>query len=47
MLLKCHYHLHPLVEIENAIVDSRIDEDYSLNIFEMIVSTSKLTKKLG
>jgi hypothetical protein len=33
MFLKCHHHLHPLVKSENGVVDQRIDEDYSLDIF--------------
>jgi hypothetical protein len=43
MLLKCYYHLHPLVESERGVVDPRVEEDMSLDIFEMIASTSDPT----
>jgi uncharacterized protein YktA (UPF0223 family) len=43
MLLKCYYHLHPLVERERGVVDQRVEEDMSLDIFEMITSTSEST----
>jgi hypothetical protein len=45
MLIKCHYHLHPLVvELEkNIIVDQGIEEDNSLDIFEMITNTNEPT----
>jgi hypothetical protein len=46
MLLKCYYHLHPLVEFERGVVDQRVEEDMSLDIFEMIVSTSEPTMEL-
>jgi hypothetical protein len=37
MLLKCYYHLHPLVEYEN---------DRSLDIFEMTISTNEVIIEL-
>ncbi len=43
MLLKCYYHLHPLVEYEGGVVDEKVEEDKSLNIFEMTTSTSEPT----
>jgi hypothetical protein len=46
MLLKCYYHLHPLVESERGVVDERVEEDMSLDIFEMITNTSEPTTKL-
>ncbi len=46
MLLKCYYHLHPLVEFEKGVVDQRVEEDRSLDILEMTTSTSELTRKL-
>jgi hypothetical protein len=46
MLIKCHYHLHPLVEFERDIVDQRIEEDNSLDIFEMIANISEPTTEL-
>ncbi len=39
MLLKCHHLLHPL--FENATIEQGVDEDCSLNIFEMITSTNE------
>jgi hypothetical protein len=30
MLLKCHYHLHPLVKSERDIVNQGVEEDHSL-----------------
>jgi hypothetical protein len=32
MLLKCQHPLHLLVEFDNAIVNWRVDEDYSLDL---------------
>jgi hypothetical protein len=46
MLLKCYYHLHPLVESERGVVDERVEKDMSLDIFEMITNTSEPTTKL-
>ncbi len=46
MFLKCHYHLHPLVESKGGVVDQRVEEDNNLNIFEMIVNISEPTTKL-
>ncbi len=43
MLLKCYYHLHPLVESERGVVDQRIEKDMSLDIFEMTSSTNEPT----
>ncbi len=39
MLLKCHHHLHPL--FENATFDQGVDEDCSLNIFEMTTNINE------
>jgi hypothetical protein len=36
IFLMCHYHLHPLVEYERGIVDQKVEEDNSLDVFEMI-----------
>jgi hypothetical protein len=44
MLLKCHYNLHPLAK--RVIVDQGVEEDNSLDIFEMITSTSELIMEL-
>jgi hypothetical protein len=46
MLLKCHYHLHPLVEFERGVVDQKVEKDNSLDIFEMTTSTNEPTTKL-
>jgi hypothetical protein len=46
MFLKCYYHLHPLVEYEGVVVDERVEEDMSLDIFEMTTNTSDPTMKL-
>jgi hypothetical protein len=46
MFLKCYYHLDPLVESKKGVVDQRVEEDRSLDIFEMTPSTSEPTMKL-
>jgi hypothetical protein len=46
MLFKCYYHLHPLVEYERGVVNQKIEEDRSMDIFEMITNTSELTMEL-
>jgi energy-converting hydrogenase A subunit M len=46
MLLKCYYHLHPLVESKRGVVDQKVEEDMSLDIFEMITNTSEPSMKL-
>jgi len=45
MSLKCHLHLHPLIEFENNIVDYRMDQDCNLDIFEIIARRNELTKE--
>ncbi len=35
MFLKCHYHLHPLVEFEKDVVDQRVEKDNNLDFIEM------------
>jgi hypothetical protein len=47
MLLKCYHHLRLVVDCENRSIDQIIDEDYNLDNFEMIVSTSELVKQIG
>jgi len=44
MFLKCHQHLHPLMEFK--IVELNIDVDKNLDIFEMTTSYSELMKGL-
>jgi hypothetical protein len=47
MLVKCHEDLHPLVELETNFVNQNIFyQDYSLDIFEQIASTSELVGEL-
>jgi len=46
MFLKCHYHLHLLVEYERGVVDLMIEENNNLDIFEMIINTSELAIEL-
>jgi hypothetical protein len=46
MFLKCYYHLYPLVESKKGVVDQRVEEDKSLDIFEITTSTSEPTTKL-
>jgi hypothetical protein len=46
MLLKCYYHLHPLFESKRGVVDERVEEDKSLDTFEMTTSTSEPTIEL-
>jgi hypothetical protein len=46
MLLKCYYHLHPLVESKRGVVDEKVEEEKTLDIFEMTTCTSEPTMKL-
>jgi hypothetical protein len=46
MFLKCYYHLHPLVEYENGVIDEKVGEDRSLGIFEMTIITNEPIIKL-
>jgi hypothetical protein len=46
MLLKCHYHLHALVEFKMDVVEQRVEKDKSLDIFGMIPSISEPTPEL-
>ncbi len=45
-LLKCYYHLHPLVESKRGVVDQKVEKDRSLDIFETTTNTSEPTTKL-
>jgi hypothetical protein len=45
MFQKCHHHLHSLVEFESDIINQKVDEDCSLDIFEKMTRTSEPTKK--
>jgi len=44
--LKFYYHLHPLVKSERCVVDQRVEEDKSFDMFEIIISTSEPTMEL-
>jgi len=44
LLLKSYHHLHPLFKIENSFVNNS-NEDNSLDIFDMVISTNELIKK--
>ncbi len=45
MILKRYHHLHPVTKSIGC-VDQIIDEDYNLDIFQQIASTSEPTKEL-
>ncbi len=44
MILKCYHHFHPITKYVGC-VDQIIDEDYRLDIFQQIASTSEPTKE--
>jgi hypothetical protein len=44
MLWKCYYHLHPL--FKNVTIDQGVDEDCSLNMFEMITKHKWISKEV-
>ncbi len=46
MLLKCYHYFHPMGKSEFGGVVDHIDDDCSLNIFQMTTSNSKPTKEL-
>jgi len=46
MFIKCHSHLHPLVEFERGIVDQGVEEDRNLDIFKITNNASEPTMKL-
>jgi len=41
MFLKCYYRLYPLVESERGVVNQRVEEDMSLDIFEMTTNRNE------
>ncbi len=45
MLLKCYHHLDPMTKSIGC-VDQTCDENFSLNIFQQIASTSEPSKEL-
>jgi hypothetical protein len=44
MLLKFYHHLHPFSKVESFFA-SKIDENKSLDIFEMLTNTNKPAKE--
>jgi hypothetical protein len=46
MLFKCHYHLHPFAKSKRGVVNQRVEEDNSLDMFKMTANTSEPTTKL-
>jgi hypothetical protein len=44
--LKCYHHLHHVTNCEIKYVDQRVNENYNLDIFEIIVNISELSKEL-
>ncbi len=45
MLLKCYHHLHSMIESIGCIIQTT-DEDFNLDFFQQIASTSKPLKEL-
>jgi len=45
MLLRCYHIFHPMAKFGH-VRDIQIDEENSLEIFEMYVGTSELTKEV-
>jgi hypothetical protein len=46
MFIICYYHLHLLVESERDVVIKWVEEDMSLDIFEIVANTSGLAMEL-
>ncbi len=46
MFLKCYHHPYPMANCKIESIDHKVDEDYSLDIFEMIVDTNEPFKEL-
>jgi hypothetical protein len=44
--MKCYYYLHPSIESNNGFVDQRVDDDNSLDVFQMTIGSIELTKEL-
>ncbi len=44
MPMRCYYHLHPPIESNNGFVDRRVDDDNNLDIFQMTIGSTELTK---
>jgi hypothetical protein len=42
--MRCYYHLHPPIESNNGFVDQRVDDDNNLDIFQMTIGSTELTK---
>ncbi len=41
----CYYHLHPLIQSNNGLVDQRLDDDNSLDIFQLTTRSIELAKE--
>jgi len=46
MILKKYHHFHSLIEYENNITNQRVNDDYDLDIFEIIARTNEPTREL-
>jgi hypothetical protein len=46
MFLKCHYYLHRFAKSKRVVIDQRVEEDNSLELFKMATNTNELTTKL-
>jgi hypothetical protein len=45
-ILKCYHHLHHVTNCEFGFANQKVDEYFSLDIFEMIASISEPAKEL-
>jgi hypothetical protein len=45
MLMKCYYHLHPSIQFNNDFANERLDDDNSLNIFQLTTRNTKQAKE--
>jgi hypothetical protein len=46
VLLKCYHHLHLVPNCEIVFTKQRVDENYTMYLFQMTPSTSELVKEL-
>jgi hypothetical protein len=46
IFIKCYYHLHPSIEFDNDFADWRVDDDRNLDIFQMIIGSTKPIEEL-
>jgi len=45
MLMKCYYQLHWSIEFDKGFVDQKIDDDNSLDIFQMTIGNIEPSKE--